>query len=216
MRPALAASGGCFVGPESRLKPFVDDLVRRVGTAPLRRTAAEFDYLGAMRHYAGCDDLGGQACAPGWSGGGGGIGRNAYVGTSRMLTKPLSDPQAAADLLTGEPGLFTIIDAAGGAIGRVGPHESAFPHRAALGSFQVLHDVNASAGDEAYARRAIGVVRDELGKEFGTAGYVNYLDPEMPDWARAYYGDSLPRLRALARKYDPERLFAFPQGLSGT
>jgi hypothetical protein len=57
-------------------------------------------------------------------------------------------------------------------------------------------------------------VRDGLGPEFGTTGYVNYLDPEMPDWAEAYYGVNLPRLRDVARKYDPRGIFAFPQGLS--
>ncbi|MFJ8961689.1 FAD-binding protein [Lentzea sp. NPDC102401] len=38
-------------------------------------------------------------------------------------------------------------------------------------------------------------------------------DPQMPDWANAYYGSSLTRLREVARKYDPDRVFSFAQGL---
>ena len=60
----------------------------------------------------------------------------------------------------------------------------------------------------------MGVARDELGKMFGANGYVNYLDPQMPDWARTYYGTSLPRLQEVARKYDPDRVFTFAQGLA--
>jgi len=56
-------------------------------------------------------------------------------------------------------------------------------------------------------------VREQLGKWFGANGFVNYIDPELPDWRRAYYGDSLSRLEAVARDYDPNRLFAFPQGV---
>jgi len=103
-----------------------------------------------------------------------------------------------------------------GAIARVGARETAFPHRSALASFQFLHGAAPEDGGEAEARRALAAVRDGLGPEFGTTGYVNYLDPDMPDWAEAYYGVNLPRLRAVARKYDPDGLFAFPQGLSET
>ena len=140
--------------------------------------------------------------------------RAAYVGTSRMLTRPADDPAAVVEVLLGAPGVGTLIDSGGGAIARVGVRETAFPHRKALASFQFLHGAGPEDGGEAGARHALAVVRDGLGPEFGTTGYVNYLDPEMPDWAEAYYGVNLPRLRAVARKYDPRGIFAFPQGLS--
>jgi FAD/FMN-containing dehydrogenase len=43
--------------------------------------------------------------------------------------------------------------------------------------------------------------------------YQNYVDPDLADWARAYYGDNLPRLRAVRTAADPDRLFSFPQAL---
>ncbi|MFJ4567194.1 BBE domain-containing protein [Streptomyces caelestis] len=45
-------------------------------------------------------------------------------------------------------------------------------------------------------------------------GYVNYIDPALPDWARAYYGPNLEGLRSVAHDYDPDGVFDFPQGLT--
>ncbi|HEY2061347.1 MAG TPA: FAD-binding oxidoreductase [Amycolatopsis sp.] len=206
---ATAANfGGCFVGPRTRLKPILDDFVRQVGTVPVAREEPETDFLGTMRYFAGCDDLSGPSCGPGWGGGGGRVQPAGYVATSRMLMRPAADPAAVVAMVSEDPVNYTIVDGGGGAIAR---GDSAFPHRRALASFQFLHDV-APAG-EAAARREIGHLRDGLGPEFGTTGYVNYLDPEMPDWGRAYYGANLPRLRAIARRYDPDGLFSFPRAI---
>ncbi|WIY00343.1 FAD-binding oxidoreductase [Amycolatopsis mongoliensis] len=193
-----AGVSGTFLGPETRLTELLDDLVRRVGTPPGGRRSRVTDHLSAMRSF---DTR--EATV-----------REAYVGTSRMLTRPVADPAAVAEVLTRDPGVDTLVDSAGGAIARVGARETAFPHRKALASFQFLHGAAPGEGSEAGARRSLAAVRDGLGPEFGTTGYVNYLDPEMPDWAEAYYGVNLPRLRAVARKYDPRGIFAFPQGLS--
>ncbi|GGM72561.1 hypothetical protein GCM10011609_05450 [Lentzea pudingi] len=200
--------GGCFVGTPTTLKPLLDDLVRRVGSQPASRRETEQSFLAAMERFAWCRVSDGS-CKPSWNGGGGSQARGSYVATSRMLTKPITDPQKLADIFKSTPNSYNMIDALGGAVGR-GP-ATAFPHRAALASIQV--ELSLQAG-EANARRAMGVARDELGKMFGATGYVNYIDPQMPDWASAYYGSSLTRLREVARKYDPDRVFVFPQGLA--
>lgn len=52
--------------------------------------------------------------------------------------------------------------------------------------------------------------------EFGPrAHYASYPDLAIPDPQRAYFGASLPRLEALRRRLDPERLFRHPQSVSG-
>src|ERR1051326_2603783 len=43
--------------------------------------------------------------------------------------------------------------------------------------------------------------------------YVNFPDPSLADWRRAYYGENLERLEEIKKKVDPERLFDFPQAI---
>jgi hypothetical protein len=75
--------------------------------------------------------------------------------------------------------------------------------------------IYASAADGGpKAASSVNEVRDGLGPLAGDHGYVNYIDPEMPDWAKAYYGDNLARLRQVAGHYDPDGVFAFAQGLA--
>ncbi|MFS8102418.1 FAD-binding oxidoreductase [Lentzea alba] len=199
---------GCFVGTPANAKPLLDDLVRRVGSQPTSRREQEQTFLAAMERFAWCRTTDGS-CKPSWNGGGGTQSRGSYVATSRMLSRPITDPQRLAEIFKSTPNSYNMIDAMGGAVAR-GP-ASAFPHRTALASIQV--ELSLQAG-EANARKAMGVARDELAKMFGATGYVNYLDPQMPDWARTYYGSSLTRLKEVVRKYDPDRVFAFPQGLA--
>jgi FAD/FMN-containing dehydrogenase len=200
---------GCSIGTAANAKPLIDDLVRRVGSPPKSRSETEKTFLAAMEEFAWCSTAD-KSCQPGWGGGGGGgQARGEYVATSRMLFDPIADPQALADLLRNTPGSYNMIDAVGGAVA-AGP-STAYPHRDAIGSIQV----EVFLGDgEAAARRRMGTARDELGRMFGETGYVNYLDPQMPDWQRTYYGHNLGRLRSVVRRYDPDRVFAFPQGLA--
>ncbi|KAI5362696.1 Putative berberine/berberine, FAD-binding domain, PCMH-type, FAD-binding, type PCMH, subdomain 2 [Septoria linicola] len=44
--------------------------------------------------------------------------------------------------------------------------------------------------------------------------YVNYVDPRLQDWAQAYYGEGLDRLKQLKKDVDPQTLFDYPQGLA--
>ncbi|ONI70776.1 FAD-linked oxidoreductase [Actinosynnema sp. ALI-1.44] len=189
---ATAWVTGCFVGQEPRVQPYIDNLAKLAGTQPITRRTKQYDYFDAMRHFAGQPD------------------RGSYVSTSRMIGAPIRDTSAMATLLRSAPGLYTQFDRFGGAIARVGESDTAFPYRKSVASMQIVHQVD---GNEPAARQAIEHVRDEVGRQYGQTGYVNYIDPHMPNWAQAYYGTNLPRLLTVAGNYDPQRVFAFPQGL---
>ncbi|SMD09195.1 FAD-binding oxidoreductase [Kibdelosporangium aridum] len=197
---------GCFVGSSSGVQPHLDKLTRLVGTQPLARIVKQFSYFDAMRYFAGCSELSLKECRPNWTSDAGLLDRGAYVATSRMIGAPLRDPAATAALLRSSPGLTTQFDSFGGEIAR-GP-DTAFPYRQSIASMQVTHEFDGTA------RQAIAHVRDETAREFGQTGYINYIDPHMPNWAQAYYGSNLAKLRTIARRYDPGRVFAFAQGLS--
>jgi len=39
------------------------------------------------------------------------------------------------------------------------------------------------------------------------------VEPDLTNWAAAYYGANYPRLQRTKRRYDPDRLFDFPQAV---
>jgi len=43
--------------------------------------------------------------------------------------------------------------------------------------------------------------------------YTNFIDRTQGDWARAYYGENLDRLRRVKRRYDSENFFSFGQSV---
>jgi FAD/FMN-containing dehydrogenase len=188
--PPSARIGGCFVGPAGAC----ERQLARLRLAASSRFVAEKSYVDAMRHFAGS-----------------GAGRESFVASSRILAEPVRDPAALVSLVDGRSGLDVLLDSLGGAVADLAGDETAFPHRTALASAQIY--AGTGNGRQA-ATQAVHEVRDGLGGLAGAHGYVNYLDPAMPDWANAYYGANLPRLREVAARYDPDGVFAFAQAIT--
>jgi FAD/FMN-containing dehydrogenase len=112
---------------------------------------------------------------------------------------------------------FTLF-AWGGAMGRPAPTDTAFVHRDA----SWLSVIGTSWGKDD-STTVVNANLDWLGG-FAAAivpyvtdqAYQNFADPALTDWAQAYYGQNLPRLVKVKRKYDPDDVFSFAQGIPTT
>jgi FAD binding domain/Berberine and berberine like len=209
--PPTCRLTGCYVGSAGGLNPLLNDVISRAGVQPTSRYVQDKGYLDAMRWFGGCTTKSIAQCRPSWNGSGQ-LGRESFVASSRVLTAPVDDPSRVAALMTGRSGVDILIDSLGGAVSRVGATDTAFPYRSALATVQIYQGATSSSSRA--ASDSVGDVRSQLGNLFGANGYVNYIDPELPDWANAYYGGNLPKLRQVAKKYDPNGMFTFAQGLT--
>ncbi|GAA3122183.1 hypothetical protein GCM10017600_17210 [Streptosporangium carneum] len=202
--------GGLYLGGRAGCERLLDRLTSGIG--PVSRTfVKQTSYSHAMMIMGGCSTLSVSQChQPGSLPGqtrDGRLSRDNFKGKSHMAYRPLSEAGARALVAQiARPGSHTVLlDALGGAVGRVRPEATAFPHRAALYSVQYYaHHVGAAA----WTRNAHAAMRPH----FGDHAYVNYVDPELSGWRTAYYGANADRLARIKAAYDPGRLFRLPQG----
>ena len=110
----------------------------------------------------------------------------------------------AADMV----GPFTVayLDPAGGALGRVDPCATAFPHRDATYGFHIISGWMESVQDEEVSAWA-DAFHHAMSLHATGGVYVNLLGPDEEDRVRAAYGDNYQRLVELKTLWDPDNLF---------
>ena len=99
-----------------------------------------------------------------------------------------------------------------GAVTRVGPGDTAFPHRQTGYNFLVLTEwMDKAATDKciAWGRESYAAMTPFMGE----GRYVNYMGDEATDQIAAAYGANYPRLRKLKAKYDPGNIFHLNQNI---
>jgi hypothetical protein len=103
----------------------------------------------------------------------------------------------------------------GGAISRVPVADTAFPHRDTR--FLLSLDTSWAESDSPALVRAnlawLHALHADAGDFAPDASYVNFTDPDLDDWRRAYHGPNADRLAEVKRRYDPDRFFTFPQAV---
>jgi FAD/FMN-containing dehydrogenase len=102
----------------------------------------------------------------------------------------------------------------GGAVGRVGPEDTAFSNRDAKFNFTILAGWSDAAEDEEYVTwtQSFGDAMKALATG---AGYVNYMmDDEGSARVRATYETNFERLVSVKRKYDPTNFFSGNQNIA--
>ncbi|GIH22120.1 FAD-binding dehydrogenase [Acrocarpospora phusangensis] len=204
--------GGLYLGSKAGCEKQLQMLADRVGSDPSSRYVRHVPYQQAMMIMAGCSSYSVSEChRPGSLPGetaNGKLVRDTFSAKSHIAYAPLGDAGIRALVAqVARPGRHTVLlDALGGAIARVRPDATAFPHRKALYSVQYYAHFD---GARAWARAAHTAMRTY----FGDHAYVNYIDPDLKGFLGQYYGPNAPRLVRTKSQYDPTGLFHLPQGL---
>ncbi|TMK37027.1 MAG: FAD-binding oxidoreductase [Actinobacteria bacterium] len=222
--PSVSVSGA-WSSAASELARHLDELASASRHAPSRSTVT-MSPLDAARYFAGCSSYSIEDCR--LTEQGGRLTREGSLAKSDFFDRSIdADVVRAALALIEGRGATTalaaqtagvLFDAWGGTITDVAPDGTAFPHRGArfLGQeFVTFHGPITDA--------TLGTNRGwltNLWRAFrpaaSGAAYVNYIDPELRDWLRAYYGDNLARLVDVKRRYDPDDAFRFAQSIPTT
>jgi FAD/FMN-containing dehydrogenase len=193
-RPPTPRAVGCYVGPAGPLNSLLDNFIAKAAARPTSRMVQGKGFLDAMQHFAGGEPT-----------------RNGFVAGGLMIPTAV-DSAKLTSTVDGRPPMDLLIDSWGGAISHISPTATAIPHRAALASIQIY--INTTPATQPRASQTFTEVRDAITQLTGPHGYSNYMDPTLPNWASAYYGENLPRLKEITRKYDPDAVFAFAQSLT--
>jgi FAD/FMN-containing dehydrogenase len=100
----------------------------------------------------------------------------------------------------------------GGAINRVDPEATAFPHRHAAASFHIVAGwIDPAESDEvmAWTRQ----FHDAMSAHTSGGVYVNLMSEDEQDRVEEAYGDNLERLARIKRKYDPDNVLRSNQNI---
>lgn len=211
---------GAVLGSDGDAAELLDELVVRAGVNPSSASHRHVSYREAKRYLDGVgpvDDWREEAPAPPPSAAGQlftkseffrrSLPREAIAALAKSLPRGLGGGQSREVTFTPW----------GGAYNRVAADATAFVHRGEL--FIVQHLVTLDPDATTTGREsAQDWLRQswELVHPWGTGGvYPNFPDPELQDWAHAYYGKNHSRLGHIKAKYDPDQFFRFHQSLSG-
>jgi hypothetical protein len=215
-RPPLVDVFGALSEGEPHAASLMDGLIALVGADPSSAVPTEMDFAGTRHFWAnlGSDEGAVDPHA--------GQPEQPYLfAKSEFFGRPLPTEAIAAllETFTSErrPGQSRELDFMpwGGAYNAIPAGATAFVHRDEL--FQLKHavvvDPSASTVEKEVAHRL--VVRSWASVHPWGSGRVfqNFADPELENWADAYYGGNLGRLIAVKARYDGENFFRFDQSL---
>jgi FAD/FMN-containing dehydrogenase len=138
-----------------------------------------------------------------------------FKAKSDYVTTPLGEDGAAAFLteLQKIRSVVAICDSYDGAVGRIADSATAFAHRAGtqfcIQYFSEWSDDGDTASRLANMRDLYAAMRPYV----SGGAYVNYCDLDLGDWAQAYWGSNLPRLRQIKSTFDPDNVFRHAQSV---
>jgi len=217
--------GGTYLGSLGAAAAQLEKLYAAAGSHPSSPFMETTSWLHAMLVEAGCASLTMNQCHLPAQNPAGKLARASEYAKSDFFTKPLNS-HGIGTLLAGvekfqraggAPGASGGIafDALGGAVNRVAAGATAFVHRDALFDAQYTTTWPAGAAAAAVARQHAWQQSfwQSMRPYASGQAYQNYIDPALASWRQAYYGANLARLTQVKAKYDPNRVFRFPQAI---
>jgi FAD/FMN-containing dehydrogenase len=217
--------GGTYLGSISGAAAQLEKLYAAAGSHPSSPFMETTSWLHAMLVEAGCASLTVNQCHLPTQNPAGRLSRASEYAKSDIFTKPLSSRGIAALLAgvtkfqraggaSGASGGIAF-DALGGAVNRVAPGATAFVHRNGL--FQAQYTTTWPVGAPAAAVARQHAWQQSFWQSMrpyaSGQAYQNYIDPALTNWRQAYYGANYTRLTQVKAKYDPHRVFTFPQAV---
>jgi FAD/FMN-containing dehydrogenase len=207
-----------YLGTESDALNLLDDLIARAGAAPAHTSSRLMSFPETRRYWAELGAAEDDAIADT----GDRPADHAHLySKSEFFRRPMPI-EAIAPLVetfsqqrsSGESRELDFMPW-GGAYNRRRADATAFVHRDEL--FQLKHaaTVEPPAPPAASQSAQRWVARSWASVHPWGSGRVfqNFADPELHDWANAYYGANHDRLLDIKARYDPTNFFRFPQSL---
>jgi FAD/FMN-containing dehydrogenase len=142
-------------------------------------------------------------------------GQRTYIkaGCVRELTDEVIDVLIAHGTRVSSPASQIEVISMGGAVRRVAPEATAFPHRAAAWLLNIPAIWEKAADDEseiAWVRSAF----EDLEPHMTGGKYVNFMDEDEDAAVSAAYGSTLQRLQFVKGRYDPHNVFRLNQNIA--
>jgi len=217
-RPASVDVFGVLLGTESDATELLDALVVRAGSDPISASTEHMSFTETRRFWAelpvaeNVDGHGPQAPS---------TQRLHFVAKSEFFRRPLPSEAGAALMenfgqgrASGESRELDFTPW-GGAYNRVRPDATAFVHRNE--AFQLKHvavvDPERPTSEKEAAHRWVARSWATVHRWGSGRVFQNFPDPDLEDWAGAYYGPNYQRLLRVKARYDPGDLFHFHQSL---
>jgi len=202
-RPLSVDLYGTLFGAEGDARDLLEELVTRARSDPMTATHQYMSYPGTRAFWA---DLGEPATTPG--------ARPHLRARSEFFNRYLP-AEAIEELLrvfaqgraTDESRELDFMPW-GGAYNRRRADATAFVHRDE--TFILKHAVTATAperGDVDLAHRWVDASWATVHPWGSKRVFQNFADPDLTNWAHAYYGPNLPRLGRVKSRYDPTGFF---------
>jgi FAD/FMN-containing dehydrogenase len=207
---------GIMLGPESDVGELVEDLVGRARSDPDSAFQKHMSFPETTRYWgerAARDRAEGQP--PGWE-----LRGHRFI-KSEFFDQPIPPKQIEAlienfrqDRVAGQSRELDF-SPWGGGYNRMSADATAFVHRDDL--FWLKHATEVDPGASAATKEA---AHEWITRSWGAVHswgtgrvFPNFPDPDLEDWAHAYFGANLHRLVRVKARYDPGNLFRFHQSL---